>query len=393
MSTAQVVVPVPMAKTIAVPRPRLASIKIMFNSNTLRRHIASQLPSPNAALPSLFLTGVPRRSMEKAAERDWQEQAKEVFQLSTVNDRGTFLPPTPVEQSLKERFKDNDQDYFATITSTSPEKVRTFLSTESTISPGMFSLPSNKIKRHTIPSFTPLSLPSSFPASSAPPSPTVSSQQDRSSNNRPWSTTNNNNNNNITAIGTAIPASIPQQPLPVVDVVVAPVAVKKRSIVNPADTLFTPPASPPSTPAKNMYFEQYTDSSYNNNTTASITPEPQEEEEEKEEQRIDNNITKLDKACQIRKKRKAQISFLTGAPLEDDLSDALSELLNASMPSSPPGRCITSGSDSGLGSEVSSPGASPRPSVLALQKEQVRRINTQKLRAQNNFGGELRFSS
>ncbi|KAF9182357.1 hypothetical protein BGZ50_004964 [Haplosporangium sp. Z 11] len=385
MSTAQVAVPVPMAKTIAVSRPGLGSIKIMFNSNTLKRHITSQLSSPDAALPSLFLAGIPRRSMEKAAERDWQEQAKEVFQLSTVTDWGIFLPPTPVEQSLKEHFKDNDQDYFATITSTSPEKVRSFLSTESTISPGMFSLSSNKIKRHTIPSFTPPSPPSSSSASSTPPSPTVSCQQDRSNNNRIWS------NNNITAIGTVTPAPVLQhQPSPVVDVVVAPVAVKKRSAVNPADTLSTPPSSPPSTLAKNMHFEQHTDFSNNNNSTAaaSITLEPQEEE-----QRTENNTTELDKACQIRKKRKAQISFLTGAPPEDDLSDALSEFLNASMPSPPPGRRGTSGSDSGLGSEVSSPGASPRPSVLALQKEQVRRINAQKLHAQNNFGGELRFSS
>ncbi|KAG0004965.1 hypothetical protein BGZ65_012291 [Modicella reniformis] len=98
-----------------------------------------------------------KRVMGKAAEKEKKEQAKQEIQLSIVNEHGAFLPPPPLEKAYKEHFTDNDEDFFQTIISTSPERVRTFLSAASTISPEMFSSPSSKIKRHTLVSF-----PSSF---------------------------------------------------------------------------------------------------------------------------------------------------------------------------------------------------------------------------------------
>ncbi|KAG0099330.1 hypothetical protein BGZ93_008165, partial [Podila epicladia] len=156
-----------------VPRPRrgLASIKTMFGS---KRHTISQIPESEqtstidsndlsaAPAPStdknfshssgLFSTN-PKRSMEKAAEKEKKEQAKQAIQLSTVDDQGAFVAPPPLEKGYKDHFRDSDEDFFDTILNTPPERVQTFLSAHKTISPGMFSSPASKIKRHTLSSF------------------------------------------------------------------------------------------------------------------------------------------------------------------------------------------------------------------------------------------------
>jgi hypothetical protein len=120
-----------------------------------------------------------KKAQEKAAEKEKKEQVKQAIQLSTVDHRGAFLPPTPLEKGYKDHFKDNDDDYFDTIISTPPERVRTFLSAASTISPGMFSLPSSKIKRHTFTSFPTADFSKATTTStsplSAPTSPTTAS--------------------------------------------------------------------------------------------------------------------------------------------------------------------------------------------------------------------------
>ncbi|KAG0354283.1 hypothetical protein BG005_006584, partial [Podila minutissima] len=173
-----------------VPRPRrgLASIKTMFGS---KRHTISQIPESKqtstiassesndlsaAPAPStdknsshssgLFSTN-PKRSMEKAAEKEKKEQAKQAIQLSTVDDQGAFVTPPPLEKGYKDHFRDNDEDFFDTILNTPPERVQTFLSAHKTISPGMFSSPASKIKRHTLYSFptqwTPPAIADSMP--------------------------------------------------------------------------------------------------------------------------------------------------------------------------------------------------------------------------------------
>ncbi|KAF9324694.1 hypothetical protein BG006_000316, partial [Podila minutissima] len=173
-----------------VPRPRrgLASIKTMFGS---KRYTISQIPESEqtstiassdtndlsaAPVPStdknsshssgLFSTN-PKRSMEKAAEKEKKEQAKQAIQLSTVDDQGAFVAPPPLEKGYKDHFRDNDEDFFDTILNTPPERVQTFLSAHKTISPGMFSSPASKIKRHTLSSFptqwTPPAISDSMP--------------------------------------------------------------------------------------------------------------------------------------------------------------------------------------------------------------------------------------
>ncbi|KAF9905122.1 hypothetical protein EC991_002008 [Linnemannia zychae] len=223
----------------AKPRRGLASIKTMFST---KRHTVAQIPSSapisevdnsnlNAQLPSpseiadspadsshshssssssslhkassLFAPNQ-KKAAEKAAEKEKKEQVKQAIQLSTVDSQGAFLPPTPLEKGYKDHFKDNDTDYFDTIISTPPERVQTFLSAASTISPGMFSLPSSKIKRHTFMSF-------------------------------PTSTTNWSSSN--AASSSSAPTS------PTTDV--SPIADEQMA---------TPPASPPMVPAKDTYY-------------------------------------------------------------------------------------------------------------------------------------------
>ncbi|KAG0220361.1 hypothetical protein BGX33_000036 [Mortierella sp. NVP41] len=188
MSSTDIIAPSMTAVPTAKPRRGLASIKTMFST---KRHTIAQIPttaipiseedsSSNTQLPtpsespadspsetsqhssqsssslhkaSSFFAPNQKKAQEKAAEKEKKEQVKQAIQLSTVDDRGAFLPPTPLEKGYKDHFKDNDEDYFDTIISTPPERVRTFLSAASTISPGMFSLPSSKIKRHTFTSF------------------------------------------------------------------------------------------------------------------------------------------------------------------------------------------------------------------------------------------------
>ncbi|KAF9346780.1 hypothetical protein BGX26_001708 [Mortierella sp. AD094] len=176
MSSADVIVP-SMSSTVR-PKRGLASFKTMFSS---KRHSIAQIPatdesvpsSPEPALDSLtvsesatssplqkshgsvasLFTPNQKKAMEKAAEKEKKEQVKQAIQLSDIDEQGAFLPPAPLEKGYKDNFKDNDEDFFITIISTPPERVRTFLSAASTISPGMFSQPSSKIKRHTLSSF------------------------------------------------------------------------------------------------------------------------------------------------------------------------------------------------------------------------------------------------
>ncbi|KAF8949329.1 hypothetical protein BGZ47_006866 [Haplosporangium gracile] len=211
MSSVETIAP---AATFPATKPRrgLASIKTMFST---KRHTVAQIPSsstpiseednsnaqvsppsesPSASTDSAeashsqlassstlhkassLFTPSQKKAQEKAVEKEKKEQVKQAIQLSTVDHRGAFLPPTPLEKGYKDHFKDNDEDYFDTIISTPPERVRTFLSAASTISPGMFSLPSSKIKRHTFTSF-PTTNFSKAPTTtaSAPTSPTTAS--------------------------------------------------------------------------------------------------------------------------------------------------------------------------------------------------------------------------
>ncbi|KAF9345027.1 hypothetical protein BGX34_005089 [Mortierella sp. NVP85] len=104
-----------------------------------------------------------KRAVEKAAaavtptggDKDKKDQPvqQQEIQLSTVDEHGAFVPPPPAEKGYKEHVTDNDVDFFQTIISTPPERIRTLLSAASTISPGMFSSPSSKIKRHSLVSF------------------------------------------------------------------------------------------------------------------------------------------------------------------------------------------------------------------------------------------------
>lgn len=178
MSSAEVLSP---ASTVR-PRRGLASIKTMFST---KRHTIAQIPGADesVATPSTATTAEPaaesplstpstttsghksqgsvssifaanpKKTLEKQAEKEKKAQEKAAIQLSMVDDHGAFLPPTPLEKGYKDHFKDNDEDYFYTIISTPPDRVRTFLSAASTISPGMFSTTASKIKRHTIGSF------------------------------------------------------------------------------------------------------------------------------------------------------------------------------------------------------------------------------------------------
>ncbi|KAG0271319.1 hypothetical protein BGZ95_000881 [Linnemannia exigua] len=424
------VVSSPIAAPLTTSIPGLTSVRNIFGTAPARRHTVGQMPSTHfsprlpitsggnhhrsqPSVSSLFTGGVvgigsagggaPKKTAaEKAAERDWDEQAKQIFQLSTVSAKGHFLPPSPspleytiqaggggvggLMSSSHDRFKDSDADYFTTIIiSTSPEKVRTFLSTESSISPGMFSSPANKIKRNAIPSFsTPpssscstvsssLSSSPSEPSSTRSSTPTLMSQQQQQLQ-RPVATVQGEKNSNVTV---AIPTNPPSLPsissVAVPSVAAIPAAIPKRRIVAPADTLSTPPSSPPAISTKDMYFpaeatEKSTPSpttpyipvpvTSTNNTprTAPITPgtpqssfsnssstysnsfsqrqrhrRPHQESPmhknsrvaEEEEEEDEHNAGGRDSSRTMLNKRREQISFLTGVTPEEeeDLSD------------------------------------------------------------------------
>ncbi|KAF9112455.1 hypothetical protein BGX27_003377 [Mortierella sp. AM989] len=375
MTTIHVIAPAPMANTIASTKKGLASIRTIFGTSTVKRHNAPSPTSANgptlvsspatssssASISSLFPSSSPKRaSMDRAAERDWKEQAKQVFQLSTINDQGNFMPLTPNEKGYTEDLKDPQKDYFATIISTPPERVRTFLSTESTISPGMFSLPSSKIKRHTIPSFSPLT------AATAQPVHKNNSSTDGNSVVKRKSLDSSTKNTSSAVSAAVIPPSLPQ------------VRAQVRTSA-PSESLFTPPASPPAVPSKDAYFLPSPPS----------TPRPQQQQQQ--------SSPALSQAEAARRKSRAQISFLTGSTMEEEenLSDALADSLSSlQLSSSLPDLIMDEEGDrssSGSGSSESSPNTSPRHSVT-LQKEQVRKMNAQKLRAQNNFESELHIA-
>ncbi|KAF9277611.1 hypothetical protein BGZ68_009167 [Mortierella alpina] len=390
---------------VPIPRQGLATIKTM--TNALRRHSFLR-QSDAAAIPSLFLgssLASKRLSLDKAAERDKREQAKQVFQLSTVNDQGLFLPPE--EPLLEKGFLkehgcmdcDEEHDHFATIIiNTPPERIRTFLSAESTISPGLFSsAQSNKIRRNTIPSFE---KPLSTSEHNSPTSPRLTHQQPLE---RAYSPHVSIRPGSISTkiVSTVAASSRPSEsPSPCVHPpFVTPVAlVKTRQVLTPADTLSTPPSSPPDGPLKHKHFA----------SSGSKRPRSQLRQSSQHPPPSHRN-NKIEDVSPIRSRNKAKISFLTGAgPDVDELlsSDAISEgfadsfqsMLSSSLPElvmddeeEEEGNHSSSGSVSDT-SDVCTPDASPRRPSAALsmyQKEQTRLMNARKLRAQNNFGGEL----
>ncbi|KAG0322089.1 hypothetical protein BGZ99_003510 [Dissophora globulifera] len=146
--------PLPSATHIPTSDESGPSSPTLSEPSTLDSPTSSEAPSPKSpgAVSSLF-TPNQKRAQEKAAEKEKKEQVKQAIQLSDIDEQGAFIPPTPLEKGYKDHFKDNDEDHFYTIISTPPERVRTFLSAASTISPGMFSQPSSKIKRHTLAHF------------------------------------------------------------------------------------------------------------------------------------------------------------------------------------------------------------------------------------------------
>ncbi|KAG0212789.1 hypothetical protein BGX28_005636 [Mortierella sp. GBA30] len=412
----------------------------MFKTGALRRHTILGLtssPLDSVAFPSLFLGGnnshSRRVSMDKAAAvRDKKEQAKQVFQMSTVNGQGMFLPPE--EPQLEKGFfkehcaldcGDEEHDHFSSIIiNTPPERIRTFLSTESKISPGLFSSrQSSRIKRNTIPSFNKI-------LSSSEPSSPVSSQQPRrrvvSSSKLDPNVSNSKTNSIITTIvDPAVTASVSSpylsspfspsssatSPRPLS---VTPVAfVKTRQALTPADTLSTPPSSPADAPLKDAYFT----SKHSAPRSYQSRYIQQHRQWEGQEQQLppSHRNNKIIDVNPIRSKNKAQISFLTGeTEKEDNLlsSDAISEwfqyrsiLSSSTLPAPPPpaapelitddeeeGRFSTSGS--GSGSDISTPDASPRQhsALMAFQKKQTKLIHARTLRAQNDFGGALPIS-
>ncbi|KAF9126875.1 hypothetical protein BGX30_015059 [Mortierella sp. GBA39] len=398
----------------------LTSVRNIFGTAPARRHTVGQMPSThfsprlsinpppasaghhhhhqrNQPSVSSFISaggamigidsGPKKTAAEKAAERDWQEQARQIFQLSTVSAKGHFLPPSPSplelgKQGSNDRFKDNDTDYFTTIIiSTSPERVRTFLSTESSISPGMFSLPANKIKRSAIPSFSTLpsssssllsssaslsSPSSSEPSSTRPSSPASMSQQRHlpQQQQTPAVVLGQDKENSKVA---ATPPNLPPpyvSAIAIPEVAAIPAAIPKRRVVAPADTLSTPPSSPPAISAKDMYFPtsdptaaptaaaQYIPVTPPNSTPKSMPSIPSSQsyssnssnnprqrlrrphqespmhrnsrvaEEEQDEDEVDGGGRGSNRN-KVMSKRQAQISFLTGVTPEDeeDLSD------------------------------------------------------------------------
>ncbi|KAG0324218.1 hypothetical protein BG000_002299 [Podila horticola] len=130
--------------------------------------LTPDVPRPRRGLASIKSIN-PKRSMEKAAEKEKKEQAKQAIQLSTVDDQGAFVTPPPLEKGYKDHFRDSDEDFFDTILNTPPERVQTFLSAHKTISPGMFSSPASKIKRHTLSSFPTQWTPPAVSKDSMPP--------------------------------------------------------------------------------------------------------------------------------------------------------------------------------------------------------------------------------
>ncbi|KAF9542879.1 hypothetical protein EC957_001470 [Mortierella hygrophila] len=404
----------------------LTSVRNIFGTAPARRHTVGQMPSTHFSprLPinppasaghhnhhqrnqpsvSSFISaggamigidsGPRKTAAEKAAERDWQEQARQIFQLSTVSAKGHFLPPSPSplelgKQGSNDRFKDNDTDYFTTIIiSTSPERVRTFLSTESSISPGMFSLPANKIKRNAIPSFsTPpsssssllsssasLSSPSSSELSSTRPSSPASMSQQRHLSQQQQTLAVVVGQDKESSKVAATPSNLPPPYVSAVAIPVVagiPAAIPKRRVVAPADTLSTPPSSPPAISAKDMYFptsdptatstaatqsipvtppsstpksmpstpssQSYSSNSSNNPRQRLRRPHQEspmhrnsrvaEEEQDEDEDEVDGGGGgrggRGSNRNKVMSKRQAQISFLTGVTSEDeeDLSD------------------------------------------------------------------------
>ncbi|KAF9898963.1 hypothetical protein BX616_003410 [Lobosporangium transversale] len=477
MSTAQVVAPSPMVDSATNSRGGLSSIRTIFTSTSLKRHSIAQISSPNfrVAVPvsnsgtarndistsrapssslsssssslllssssvvSLFPTASSRRrsSMSKAAERDWKEQAKQIFPLSTVNETGMFLPPTPLEKSLNDDLKDTNEDYFDTIINTPPEKVKALLSTESTISPGMFSLPSsssrknNRAKRHTMPSLfsTPsLSPPSPLQqqqsssisdfasaASTQQTSRTRSESQpyqvQRTSNINNSHYSNNNSNSNSNNYSSTKAESNASRNGPTTIVSDNGSNINNSNITAPssfANVLVTPPSSPPALHStKETYFTP------SPSDTIQSQPQPQSQvkpdhprsssipspsspmspslTEEDPASVITKPVSSIEHANSIRSRSRAQIKFLTGAKdPEEDLSELLVDPFEALLSLSSSSPSTTTADDAEMSSpisNVSSPAASPRRQSLALQKEkeQIWKLNAQKLRSQNNF--------
>ncbi|KAF9921318.1 hypothetical protein BGZ65_010436 [Modicella reniformis] len=452
MSTAQVIAPTPIGNNNPVMRTigGLATVTTILNTGVLKRHSIAYIPnlisttramrlpgsSSGTIVTSLFSghnhksnnssSSSKRRSMDKAAEKDWKEQAKQVFQLSTVNDQGYFIPPPPItslekkglldENLLLQEDADRYYDYFATtIVNTPPERVRTLLSAESTISPGMFSSPSkSKIKRHTMPS-----LPSSSDPSPIPSRPRVRiistlssavSTQPRDMNSHSSHSRGDLldsqilqvKDSNIGNTRTTEPqiASLSSSTLS------PPLSPLSSLPPTPADSLSTPPSSSPVVPASSPPTTPRPPS-VSSRSSISFSQEQQQQQQQKQQQEQEEQQCEMEGTKNhLRRKARAQISFLTGATLEEEESDTLSDPFSSMSSSSPVdlvfNRSRSSMDSSSSSSISSSPEAwprrrsamlstssslSPSPSLSSpqLEKERIWRINAQKLRAQNNF--------
>ncbi|KAG0318348.1 hypothetical protein BGZ99_005727 [Dissophora globulifera] len=329
----------------------------------------------------------PKRSLDRSAERDLDEEAKQVYQLSTVNEYGAFIPPTPVDKGHKYHV-DHVEDYFTTIINAPPEKVRTFLSTESTISPGMFStLPSSKIKRHSMPSFSSTSM-SSPPKKSA----TLSTQKARGS-------SMNVDTKNRNSRGESSPPAEHNNTDCFIDVdITAPSSITTAVCTTENSQTATSLISPLAAPA----MDDVARLPISPRNTPELRPEqysrpPRQQQHQQQE----SSGRPLHRISEAKRKSRAQISFLTGAPTEEEeirranaLSDPFLSLLSSSLPDLVTDFEGDQSDESSSSSPLTSPSSSPRYSAspVSFEKEQIRRLNAQKLRAQNDFGGALRVS-
>ncbi|KAG0047384.1 hypothetical protein BGZ83_007550 [Gryganskiella cystojenkinii] len=480
---------------MVAPRAGLATIRTMFTNNnsnsataaSARRHTISQTPSTSltssntkkdqallyglAFATSTLNLGLGPRSQTTSAERYVaaveREQQLQDFQLSTVNDRGYFIPPGPEDKSFKEHMRETDPESFfeRIILQTPPDRVQNFLSTASTISPYMFSDPvpyrdsrrrrsrgedendnNNKIKRgggrHQ-------SIPSTFikestakkemtlnigsasvtatvkPVQPTTPAPTAQAMSGAS----PTDQQQGNQGKRQQQQEQATKVSVKNTLTTAVSNKTSNINSKEIVAVTatPADTLSTPPASPPITVAITMSKDEgYFPSTRVHSRSSIVSPSsvpptppssfsannrPVSHSSQHTTQSRILPTTKEMESKKIRHRARAQLSFLTGSKpsavwhddedddeedmesgydhndvlfkkeasrtrstvfLEDDLLDSLlfsssaptSTSVPSSRSSSPPDLVLdTSSSSSTSSSAASSPEVSPRPSA------------------------------
>ncbi|KAG0239400.1 hypothetical protein B0O80DRAFT_431526 [Mortierella sp. GBAus27b] len=446
MSAAQVIAPSPIPSPVVKSRSRLSSVSTVVNVGVLKRHSVAYIPSlawaskamglPSSGSSSGSVSSVPRpsspsslsiatsvtslfiahsgtgehnskrRSLDKAAERDWQDQAKQVFQLSTVNGQGNFVPPLAASldkdlvdlESLQRQDANRDFDYFVTtIVNTPPERVRSFLSAESTISPGMFSSPAQakgRVKRHTI----------SFPASALPvisASARESKQPPKTTAAAPSSSDNLGRRSRSSDLAHSqrprivrIPAAVSSSPIPAE----IPSTPSTQSPTFAKDPHVNIGSSPPATPRPRRD-QRPIDSMGRRRLSSASLQQEQQEQQEQQQSAVD------DTKKHAQRKSRAQMSFLTGVTLEEE-EEEKEDPFSSMMSTSPvdlvfrSSRSSMDSSSSSSSSVASSPDTWSRrrssmlstssmsafsPSSVQKDKERILRMNAQKVRALNNF--------